>query len=189
MNTYNKADSVIKQQVREHLLNEAKNWIDKPISGLTLPNTNFWLEEALLNRENSQFTCYEYNSTTFKQANPPKNINYIEGDIFSVKGKRFNFVWLDYCNAFCNSIVNKTIEFTKNNEFYGNSVLGVTFCKAHGWPTGYENVYPNYKTEGFGKHLSTFLKGVKEVSTIEYACHDTSEQPAPMILYIFKFKN
>jgi hypothetical protein len=192
---YNANKSLIKQASREKLFYILQgHWNSKkPKTILTLPNTEFYLEQQLHRLyKGSKIVGYEKHKGTFKKAlkHKPGYVKLVNDDVFNAAvDKPYDFIWLDFCNRMHDDFVNKIIKFISKVKFNPNAVLVFTFA-ARGTSdksTGYSEFYTNYKYKGFPNHLNTFLsRPAAQVQYFNYANKDLNARATTMTVFIFK---
>lgn len=201
---YSAKESVYKQETREHLYNIVIDHLGAPSSEmnfLTFPNLNLSLEEKLLEKyPNSWINAYEMHELTYKKLkkliNNPR-ILPIYGDIFECERvedyephDKLSFVWLDFCNSYCDNFLEKLIQLIADIDFENKAILSVTLNKRRGTASEnlyYNNFYPNYKDEGFALHIADVIgrQNIQEIERMTYICKDISIYCGCMNVFTF----
>lgn len=193
---YNVVNSQIKHNTRQLIFNKAKEVLKKDDwnSVITLPNTNFWLEEQILTEfPVTHIDSFEKERNVWEKAEVPYRINYNNSNVFEQTGGSYSFVWLDLCNALSKEVIDNLIKFIQNNKFRKEAIFAFTLCRKRGVKRNtfiYEKYYPDYLNKGIFHHIGNFLPFTKiETELLEYKCSDINNYSPTMGVYIFKLKN
>lgn len=141
-NNYRNGDCIHKRSCRYILEGLVEELELRQLYSLTLPSTNFELEKRLWKKyEYSFMQMCEINTEVFdlqksivqkefveSNSNPwDKMIAHCKGDICTMQNSTpFNFIWMDFCGYFTESLYNKLKIFLKKNELRSRGVFAIT---------------------------------------------------------------
>lgn len=196
---YNATDSAVKSEIRHQLFEEViDNWSkkkDKKTDNhrkniLTLCNTSFEIENLLSGFGN--VTCLEYDENIFKEAQKvkPKHVTLLNEDLFEHEHVApYDFIWVDLCSSYSETILQKVIELIKTAKFNENSTFAITFTKTRGTinKSNLIKCYPKFKEKGVVQYIGNFFTNeITEVVRYDYNNFDISTRSMAMTLFVFK---
>jgi hypothetical protein len=150
---------------------------------LSLSADNFLFEKKF---PKTKITSCETDILTYQRGIKarPKNVNYLNKDIFTVQGK-FGLVWLDLCGVFTLNLVKNLLLYFRNSE---SQVIALTIQAKREQFAKYLEIYGAKDLEDF--RLRAFPELITRYSKYELtSCYKyLSPNKSPMLLYIFKLK-
>lgn len=191
---YRAKDSVYKQLVRNYLYSSVVNHVPKSTTHCfaTLSNTCFVLEDQLLNHYKSAVCfSYERDRKIYNEARliAPEKVVVIKENIFNMwVGAKYSFVWLDFCGSYTDEFMTNIARLVSKLQWRNKSVLSITLARTRGKGNDgllYNELFKNYKDEGFATHMLQFLPNVENVTRVQYRCADVSTKAVPMNVFNF----
>jgi len=203
---YNNHDSIEKQECREKIIRFVEKLHEKKknLRILTLPSTNFYLEEVLSNIPGVVIECVEREKDIYEKQlkiiqGRKLNINLKNQDIFEYikeSNTKFDLIWLDLCGPFNKSIISNFISLIQTGDnLHSQSYIVLTILgKREQQGPDIIKFYGCKNLKEFRE--SKFPKLVGEMSDNTCTLQDLYQYPSgrmhtPMIQYSFinNFKN
>lgn len=215
---FNNHFSIHKYYCRNKILDIVKNYPQRKakfsnkaqrIRVLTLPSTNFLLEEELLDLETVKLTCCERDADTFKKQKEiirnsnilkindlSSNLRLINDDIFNILDNPFtpqDIVWADLCGPLQIRTINNFLSYIQTSDSTNDHYVAITFaCKREQMAEVLLNFYETESLANFRDNY--FIQLVKDFAEMANKTCEVTEQykyrdtATPMQFIIFKLK-
>ena len=205
--TYNNHDSIYKVIHRVELIKDLIELGTKEPKVLSLPSTNFYFEEQLLDRiPNIQINCVEFHpeiynnvikSKRYKEVNKKGFITYKSCDILdhlSFNPQHYDLIWLDLCCTISPELLYKLISIFQYS-LKKNSIIALTLSCSR--ESNIDNLRKFYKCESneifrfkklpqllidFGKIKNNNI----ELLRTERYRSELNNHSTPMVMFTFK---
>lgn len=201
---YNNHYSAQKEYTRNIVYNLVRTYKRKePLNVLTLPSTNFVLEEKLLELDNVKLTCTENDPIIhsaqkkhFLYREIKKSGDFRFKDAFTLvreSHSKFGVIWLDLCGGFGNTNLNNIFSLVQSNKLEKEAYVALTLMKGREKDSEKLHSFYGYKSmkkfrEGFPDLVIEFAEMKKNrqcrlVHKFEYI------NSSPMMFLVFKITN
>lgn len=201
---YKNHDSMEKQICREKIIKKVESIKKDKIRILTLPSTNFYLEEVLLGIPGVTVDCIEREKKIFIDQleiikDRKLNINLVNNDIFEYLKEtkhQYDLIWVDLCGPLNSRIVSNFLSLIQAREtFSSNAFLVLTILGAREQEK--EELLEFYKCKSLEEFRQSKLPELAEelANEVDKTCelldlykYPSGSKNAPMIMFTFNLK-